>query len=212
MACLKLPSRPPPSYQITKSKSHTSKKAYDMLEPHLTQFLQNSDVNWIIHDFVPHWLSRVATQLGVNSVFFSTVNASVLAFFGPPSEMTNVYRKSLEDFTVPELLSHRVCMDMNMSDLTRAAMVIQGFRFVILFHFQLGCYRPQCKDRVVNEEDNKSLKSLKEWVKNKKENSVVYIAFGTESTLNQENESRLVKWDRKIGVAFHLDGQEPPTY
>nr|POE63981.1 udp-glycosyltransferase 91c1 [Quercus suber] len=168
MACLKLPSRPPPSYQITKSKSHTSKKAYDMLEPHLTQFLQNSDVNWIIHDFVPHWLSRVATQLGVNSVFFSTVNASVLAFFGPPSEMTNVYRKSLEDFT--------------------------------------------CKDRVVNEEDNKSLKSLKEWLKNKKENSVVYIAFGTESTLNQENESRLVKWDRKIGVAFHLDGQEPPTY
>ncbi|KAL0015003.1 hypothetical protein SO802_002072 [Lithocarpus litseifolius] len=97
MACLKLPS-PPPSYQIT--KSHTSKKAYDMLEPHLTQFLQNSDVNWIIHDFVPHWLPRVATQLGVNLVFFSTVNASVLAFFGPPSEMTNVYSKSLEDFTI----------------------------------------------------------------------------------------------------------------
>ena len=78
--------------------------------------------------------------------------------------------------------------------------------------FQLGCYRPQCKDRVVNEEDNKSLKSLKEWLKNKKENSVVYIAFGTESTLSQENESRVVTWDRKIRVAFHLGGQEPPTY
>ncbi|KAM3760654.1 hypothetical protein ACB098_01G210100 [Castanea mollissima] len=71
-----------------------------------------------------------------NSPELGSLNASVLAFFGPPSEMTNVYRKSLEDFTVspkwidfpcdvaynvPELLSHRVCMDMNMSDLTRAA-------------------------------------------------------------------------------------------
>ncbi|KAM3712807.1 hypothetical protein ACJW30_01G210500 [Castanea mollissima] len=119
MACLELLS-PPPSYQIT--KSHTSKKkpmTCSKLEPHLIQILQNSDVNWIIHDF-----------------FSLALNASVLAFFGPPSEMTNVYRKSLEDFTVspkwidfpcdvaynvPELLSHRVCMDMNMSDLTRAA-------------------------------------------------------------------------------------------
>ena len=55
----------------------------------------------------------------------------------------------------------------------------------------------------MNEEDNKSLKSLKEWLKNKKENSVVYIAFGIESTLSQENISHdLSHGIEKFGLPF----------
>ncbi|XWS17435.1 hypothetical protein CRYUN_Cryun33cG0067400 [Craigia yunnanensis] len=48
------------------------KKAYDKLETQLTEFLKSSlQVKWIVHDFAPYWLPRVATQLGINLVFFS---------------------------------------------------------------------------------------------------------------------------------------------
>ena len=76
------------------------KRAYDQLQPPLTEFLQNSDVNWLIHDFVPHWLPQVATRLGINSVFFSIFNASVLAFLGSPEEILLRDQQPLEDLTV----------------------------------------------------------------------------------------------------------------
>ena len=47
------------------------KRAYDQLQLPLTEFLENSDVNWLIYDFAPHWLPLIASRLGINSVFFS---------------------------------------------------------------------------------------------------------------------------------------------
>ncbi|KAL6331250.1 hypothetical protein AAG906_009678 [Vitis piasezkii] len=107
------------------------KRAYDQLQPPLTEFLQNSDVNWLIHDFVPHWLPQVATRLGINSVFFSIFNASVLAFLGSPEELLRRDQQPLEDLTV-EVIHHQECMDSDASDFFRFAKVIEGCRFVAI--------------------------------------------------------------------------------
>ncbi|EOY30383.1 UDP-Glycosyltransferase superfamily protein [Theobroma cacao] len=122
------------------------KKACDKLEVPLTEFLKTSHVNWIIHDFMPHWLPGVAIPFGINLVFFSICNATLLAFLGPPSALIGDHRKRPEDFTVVpkwidypcnivlklhEMVSHQECME-DVSDFQRIGQVIQGCQFVTL--------------------------------------------------------------------------------
>ncbi|KAK3210445.1 hypothetical protein Dsin_015151 [Dipteronia sinensis] len=119
------------------------KKAYDLLQLPLTHFLQNSDVNWIILDFASYWLPSVASQLGVNSVYFSIFSASSCSFLGPPSELLDGRRQKPEDFTVVpdwidypsnvafklhEIVSHQDCMDSSVSDFQRAGITIRDCR------------------------------------------------------------------------------------
>ncbi|KAI3410658.1 uncharacterized protein J3R85_018617, partial [Psidium guajava] len=123
------------------------KKAYDLLKPALTRFLSGGRVDCVIHDFASHWLPRAATRLGVCSVFFSTINATSLAFLGPPSELIGGRCHKPEDLTcVPEwipyestacfrlheVLRHRRCMDEEISDFCRFGHVIDGCDFVIV--------------------------------------------------------------------------------
>ncbi|XVE70635.1 hypothetical protein DITRI_Ditri10aG0087200 [Diplodiscus trichospermus] len=123
------------------------KKAHDKLQVPLTEFLQSSHVDWIIHDFSPHWLPRIATKLGINSVFFSIFNATLLAFLGPQSALLGGLRQRPEDFTVVpnwidypcniayklhETLSHQEGIDIDVSDSERIGQVIQGCHFVAL--------------------------------------------------------------------------------
>ncbi|XAR73504.1 Soyasaponin III rhamnosyltransferase [Bertholletia excelsa] len=79
------------------------KKAFDGLENELTRFLENSSPDWVIYDFVSHWLPSVAGKLGISRAFFCTVNASSGSFFGSSISIVNGgdYRRTLEDFTVP---------------------------------------------------------------------------------------------------------------
>ncbi|KAK3436231.1 hypothetical protein EUGRSUZ_C00856 [Eucalyptus grandis] len=78
------------------------KKAYDMLEPAVAEFLVNSDVNWVIQDVMSFWLPQKARQLGVKSAFFSIFSATSLAFIGPPSLLIDgqARAKTAEDLTV----------------------------------------------------------------------------------------------------------------
>ncbi|XVF88806.1 hypothetical protein PTKIN_Ptkin19aG0081100 [Pterospermum kingtungense] len=77
-----LPSGVESTSDIPTNKVPYLKKAFDKLETPLTQFLKTSNINWIIHDFAPHWLPRVATPLGIKQVFFSILNATTHAFIG----------------------------------------------------------------------------------------------------------------------------------
>ncbi|XP_030465246.2 UDP-glycosyltransferase 91C1-like [Syzygium oleosum] len=123
------------------------KKAYDLLEPALTRFLSGSGVDFVIHDFASYWLPGAAAPLGVGSVFFSTINATSLAFLGPPSELISGRCNKPEDLTcVPEwipyestacfrlheVLKHQRCMDEEVSDFCRFGHVIDGCDFVIV--------------------------------------------------------------------------------
>ncbi|XVE97953.1 hypothetical protein REPUB_Repub03eG0063300 [Reevesia pubescens] len=135
------------------------KKAYDKLQTQLTEFLKKSpQVKWIIHDFAPYWLPPLATQLGINLVFFSIYCASTFAFFGPPAELLGGSRQRPEDFTmVPvwmdypnnlafklhEMVSHQECMD-TVSDFERFATLIVSCKIFTLrscFEFEADALR-----------------------------------------------------------------------
>ena len=62
-------------------------KAFDGLEPELTRFLQNSSPDWIIYDFVPHWLPPIAGKLGISHALLLVFSAWFAGFFGPASKL-----------------------------------------------------------------------------------------------------------------------------
>ncbi|KAF8034148.1 hypothetical protein BT93_C0425 [Corymbia citriodora subsp. variegata] len=85
------------------------KKAFDLLEPAVVEFLANSDVDWMIQDFMSFWLPQKTSRLGVKSALFSIFNASSLVFVGPPSLLVDgqVRAKTAEDLTVvPEWVTY----------------------------------------------------------------------------------------------------------
>ncbi|KAK4585086.1 hypothetical protein RGQ29_022669 [Quercus rubra] len=57
--------------------------AHDGLQQPLSQLLENSLPDWIIHNFAPHWFPPIASKLGISMAFFSIFNASSFCFFGP---------------------------------------------------------------------------------------------------------------------------------
>jgi UDP:flavonoid glycosyltransferase YjiC (YdhE family) len=75
------------------------KKAYDALQDSMAQFLQDSQPDWLLYDFVPYWLPGIARKLGIPNAFFSIVTAASLSFTGTKSLMSE--RKNPEDYTVP---------------------------------------------------------------------------------------------------------------
>ncbi|XP_062143773.1 putative UDP-rhamnose:rhamnosyltransferase 1 [Alnus glutinosa] len=82
------------------------KKAHDGLQESLSQFLETSAPDWIIHDFAPYWLPPIATKLGISRAFFSIFNASTWCFLRPPGSRTSdaedlSTRTEPEHFTVP---------------------------------------------------------------------------------------------------------------
>ncbi|KAG5534315.1 hypothetical protein RHGRI_022445 [Rhododendron griersonianum] len=83
---------------------HYLKKAFDGLEPELARFLETESPDWIIYDFVPHWLPPIASKLGISQAFFLIINAWFLAFFGPSASMLDnsvMQPTDPEQFTVP---------------------------------------------------------------------------------------------------------------
>ncbi|KAE8700338.1 putative UDP-Glycosyltransferase superfamily protein [Hibiscus syriacus] len=139
-----LPSGAESTSELPIDKVPYLKKAYDQLRAPLTEFLKNSNVNWIIHDFAPYWLPEITAPLGINSVFFSIFNPTFLVHLGPPSVLLGDVRKWPEDFTVVpewidypcnvawklhEMVNHQQCMD-DVSDLQRLGVLVQGCQFV----------------------------------------------------------------------------------
>ncbi|KAF3330112.1 UDP-glycosyltransferase 91C1-like protein [Carex littledalei] len=79
--------------------------AYDGLESQLSEFLQMANPDWIIIDYAPYWVPRVAAEFGIPCAFLSLFSSASLSFFGPPSVLngSTLARKTPEDFTkVPE--------------------------------------------------------------------------------------------------------------
>ena len=74
-------------------------KAYDALQDSVALFLKDSQPDWLLYDFAPYWLPRIARELGIPNAFFSIFIAALLSFMGSKALFGD--RKNPEDFTVP---------------------------------------------------------------------------------------------------------------
>lgn len=210
------------------------KKAFDGLQPGLTQFLEGQVIHWIVHDFACHWLHRLASPLGIKLAHFSIFNATSMSFMGPPSEVASGNRCRPEDFMVVpkwwknmpydvafklyEMECHWECMDSDVSDFERHAEVVQGCHLLVARtcpEFEpesLNLLKNLLKKPVLpmgllppsepQEDGDERWEVLKQWLNRKEDNSVVYIALGSELSVGQEWMHELAWGIEKSGLPF----------
>ncbi|XP_028095705.1 UDP-glycosyltransferase 91C1-like [Camellia sinensis] len=103
-AILNLPPNAESSMDAPHHQAQLLKIAFDFLKQPLSDFLEKISPNpdWIISDYASHWLSGLATEMGVSCAFFSLFNAATMVFFGPPAKVLSgdCVRSSAEDFQI----------------------------------------------------------------------------------------------------------------
>ncbi|GMN34021.1 hypothetical protein TIFTF001_004455 [Ficus carica] len=92
-----LPNDAEATADLPREKVPILKKAYDNLQNPMAEFLEASQPDWLLYDFVAYWLPDVSRNVGVRNAFFSIFTASSLGFIG--IEFPD-YRKKPEDFLV----------------------------------------------------------------------------------------------------------------
>ncbi|KAJ3705490.1 hypothetical protein LUZ61_009195 [Rhynchospora tenuis] len=104
-----LPEAAESTREVPAEKVGYLKKAFDDLEAPFSAFFKSacSDkstrLDWVIIDFAPHWVPKIAQDHGVPCTFFSVFPATTLVFMGPCSELIGGSRTSPKDFTVPPI-------------------------------------------------------------------------------------------------------------
>ncbi|KAL1820425.1 hypothetical protein ACET3Z_015294 [Daucus carota] len=197
------------------------KIAYDQLQDPVTCFLESNSVDWILCDFASYWLGPVASRLGVPCAFYSIFPASILGFFGPPSQMItgDDYRVIPEDFTVkPKWVPFETSVAMslyqilvlepnfeadeteNVTDLFRIGNTIQNCDIVVIrssTEFEpewLKLVEEIYKKPVIpagllpaidDDHEDEYWDEIKDWLNKQACGSVIYVAFGAETKLNQ---------------------------
>ncbi|KAF3439186.1 hypothetical protein FNV43_RR17461 [Rhamnella rubrinervis] len=177
------------------------KNALDGLQVPITQFLQSSKPDWLLYDFVPYWLPNIVTNLRIPNAFFSIYIPACLTFVG--SSLIPDDGKEPEDFTVPPKC-YDVTVDNDVSDTHRFTKVLSSCDVVAVrgcmeFDFEwfqlledihrkpalpvgLLPITPDMDDV----DDNVNLKPVKEWLDMQHKASVVYVAFGSEAEVRQD--------------------------
>ncbi|PIA52263.1 hypothetical protein AQUCO_01000258v1 [Aquilegia coerulea] len=221
------------------------KKAFDGLESPLAHFLQTSCPDWIIYDFMPHWLPSIAAKLGIPCVYLSIYNASSLSYFGPPSvSLGGLYesaRTTPDDFTIlPKWIPFDSNMAFRMHEIMKMINLVQtnisgvkdGYRMASIIHgceivavrscteiesewlsllendiykkpvFAIGLLPPP-RVKLQEDADDETWVQIKEWLDKKETKNVIYVAFGSEAILSQEETSEL---------ALGLESSELPFF
>lgn len=216
------------------------KKAMDGLESSLANFLETASPDWIVYDFMHHWVPAVASKFDVQRVYFSIFTAAFLTFMGPPSVyLGGEYegeRDNPEDYTVAppwvpfennlrfrkfEIMKMVGSVHKNVTGVADAARFgvttdacdIVAIRTDREFEaewlelleeklyrkpvFPIGLLSP----RVDLQEDDDNDETT-QWLDGKGTKSVVYVAFGSEAVLSQEETTELALGLELSGLPF----------
>lgn len=206
------------------------KKAFDGLEEPLTKFLERSTLDCIIYDFAPYWLPPISSKLGILCINFLIYSAFGLSFamdfFGIKSKQcyfdessNKVALQSFEDKTFS--VDHCEQNESGVSDMLRIQGTLLGADFIAIRSCMeiegesLKLLENQCKKSVIpvglmppslhfsedNNNDGNWHRILK-WLDKQEKRSVVYVAFGSEVTLSNEEFTELAMGLELSGFPF----------
>ncbi|RDY06757.1 putative UDP-rhamnose:rhamnosyltransferase 1, partial [Mucuna pruriens] len=177
------------------------KKALDGLEEPLTKFLERCTPDWIIYDFAPYWLPPISSKLGIPCIIFCIFSAfgasSVIDLLvGKTSEspdnkvlvdedskadesgVSDVFRLR-ETLNGAQVCAHRSCME------------IEGESLKLL---EIKCRKPVIPVGLLppslefsEDKKNHNWDSILNWLDEQEKGSVIYVAFGSEVTLSDED-------------------------
>ncbi|KAF3656973.1 MAP kinase family protein [Capsicum annuum] len=79
-----LPADAEASVDILADQIFYLKEAFDLLQEPVKNFIADKKPDWIIADFIPHWVVDIARGLDIPLIKFSVFTAASRVFFGPP--------------------------------------------------------------------------------------------------------------------------------
>lgn len=180
-------------------------KAQDGLEESITNFLQNHTPDWIVFDYVQHWLPPIASKFGVASAYFCVVSAST--FCSKSGTTNSKYDSSLpwmKDCGIRYSVSIkgcqafliRSCRELEEENLN---IVQNRFRKPVV-PFGLLPYSVQA----TTDEDPKdeNWETIVEWLDKQEKRSVVYVALGSEISPTQQDFNELALGLELSGLPF----------
>ncbi|CAK8541880.1 unnamed protein product [Lathyrus sativus] len=181
------------------------KKAFDGLQQPLTLFLETSTPDCFIYDFGPYWLPPILSKLGVLSIYFSIFSA-----FGISCIVKVFVQKSNEE---ENTISH-VHYEQNesgVSDIYRVKGTLFGADFIVVRSCMeiegkaLESIENQSKKKVIpvgllppslefsEEKKDKNWDTILKWLDKQEKQSVVYVAFGSEVILSDDEFTEIAK-------------------
>jgi len=190
------------------------KLAFDGLEEPLTKFLETCKPHWMIHDFAPYWLPPISSKLGISCIFFSIFTASgMYSFFDYYAKERTVASK---DF--PE--EHFETNESGVSDVFRVLETCNGAQVIaarscmeiegeILKLWQSIHTRPVIPVGLLppslqfsEDSNDENWDSILNWLDKQEKGSVIYVAFGTEVTLSDEDFTEITMGIEMSGFPF----------
>ncbi|KAJ6325024.1 hypothetical protein OIU76_012166 [Salix suchowensis] len=180
------------------------KIASDRLQDSLFHFLQSSSPDWIIFDFAPYWLPEITAKLGISGVLFSIFSAWTISFAGPscPAMLNgDDPRTEPQHFTVPPewvTFPSKVAFRIHEAKRFFDHIEVNSSGVTDLFRWGIRACWLRCSSRLllpsaqfseggVDEE----WVPISEWLDKQAQGSVVYIAFGSELSFNQNEITEL---------------------
>ncbi|QCE04604.1 UDP-glucosyl transferase 73C [Vigna unguiculata] len=161
------------------------KQAFDGLEQPLTMFLERCKPHWIIYDFAPYWLSPICSQLGISCIFFSIFSASALYYF---------------------LLDHYTSKAHHYTSKARVSAQNKGFPdehyetneswFSVVFRIL------ETTNQFSEDSKDENWDTILKWLDKQEKGSVVYVAFGSEGRLSDEDFTEITKGIEMSGFPF----------
>ncbi|RHN46398.1 putative soyasaponin III rhamnosyltransferase [Medicago truncatula] len=181
------------------------KKAFDGLQQPLIEFLEKSNPDCVIYDFAPYWLSPILSKFGILSIFFSIFTAFGMCFgvkvmVGKSNDEDNIisadYLEQNESgvtdvFRVKETLfgadfiAARSCMEIEGKSLESIENLCK--KKVI----PVGLLPPSLQ--IGEEKNDENWDTILKWLDKHEKRSVVYVAFGSEVTLSDEEFTEIAK-------------------
>ncbi|XP_027909876.1 putative UDP-rhamnose:rhamnosyltransferase 1 [Vigna unguiculata] len=192
-------------------------KAYDALEQPLTKFLEKSTPDWVICDFAPHWLPPLSSMLGIPCIFFCSFAAcgssfAVELFMGKKSTesaeaklLRAVHkRKEVAQSSQPkevnrffetlkgaQVFATRSCMEID-GEFVKSLGSSSG-KLVI----PTGLLPPSPEDS-----NDHNWYTIVNWLDKWEKGSLIYVAFGTEVTLSDEEFTEIAMGLELSGFPF----------
>ncbi|XP_017432234.2 putative UDP-rhamnose:rhamnosyltransferase 1 [Vigna angularis] len=189
-------------------------KAYDGLEEPLTEFLEKSTPDWVICDFAPHWLPPLSSKLGIPCIFFSSFAACASSFglelfkgkksmeSGEANLLRDAYKRTQVGQSSPPKEVNRFLETLKGAQVfaTRSCMEIEG-EFVKSLESLSGKLVIPTGLLPASPEDSNdhNWHTILNWLDKWEKGSVIYVAFGTEVKLSDEDFT-------EIAVGLELSG------
>nr|GMC92646.1 beta-D-glucosyl crocetin beta-1,6-glucosyltransferase-like [Ipomoea batatas] len=191
---LQLPSLPnlPPHYHTTNGlPPHlmpTLKKALDMAKPGFLNLVHTLKPDLVVYDFLQPWVPAMAAAQGIPAVLFLSTGTAAFSYIlynigrGYPAEeypFPEVYLRDHEFITNKRLFEAAEQTDGGVSDGERIDGCLDGSSSIIL----LKTFRQLEGKSPVADGENPE---IKEWLDMKPRCSTVFVSFGTEYFLTEE--------------------------